>query len=268
MPFAPRKEIDITNKQVQLLKENTDITNFSPGARARMILELVNMELEQSEKNLERNMLQAFVSNASGVYLDWIGELVACFRLPGESDSNFRYRITNQVYTLATANEQSIRMNCLLVEGVRDARLIPYTHGTGSFSVYVIPEDSNIADRVTSMVQSVIDRYQAYGVKGYAMRPKDVPVRISARLITKPNVDRQFLVESVRSTIRLFIEAHDLGQRLIINALESAILGVSDDIEDVEIHSLHLRDKAVLIQNQDVYWDEKLSISSQDITIL
>lgn len=272
MPFIPRTSDEILAGQIDKLTANTPITNFSAGARARLILELIDDDVSDFEDTLSFNMAMSFVSQAMGAYLDLIGELLDCQRRPDEDDENYRYRICHQVYVVAGANEIALRLACLSVDGVRDVNLVPFTHGTGSFSVYVIPEDSLLTEIVVPKVQDVINAQESHGVKGVAISPKLIPVRIGLNLIGRGGADTVGLRPQVSEAIRFYIENLPMGtrpegQKLIINALENAIMDVSEDIEDVEIYSLTLNGRRVLIQNQTNYWDEKFSIDYPDIEI-
>ena len=94
--------------------------NTSPGAIAKLFMNIVNQNIANLYDTLTVNHIRAFVTTADGAALDAIGVLVQCFRLKDETDDNFRYRIVNQCLTLATSNETAIRLTALTVEGVND----------------------------------------------------------------------------------------------------------------------------------------------------
>ena len=112
--------------------------NTSPGAIAKLFMNIVNQNIANLYDTLTVNHIRAFVTTADGAALDAIGVLVQCFRLKDETDDNFRYRIVNQCLTLATSNETAIRLTALTVEGVNDVILKPYSMGAGSFTVIVL----------------------------------------------------------------------------------------------------------------------------------
>jgi len=268
MPFVPRTQEQLTSSQIRGLRENTPITNFSAGSRARAILELINDDISEFENRLSLNTALSFVSQANGRFLDMIGELLSCERRPDEGDEGFRYRIVNHVHTVAGANETALRLACLSVDGVRDIKLVPYTHGTGSFSVYVVPEDSNYLNEAIDGVSNAVEEIKAYGIKGNVLSPKIIPVQISVRLITKPMTDSRGLINDVRFAIRYYFESRDLGQNLIINELVNSIMNVSNDIIDIQIYDLYLGNKKVLVQNQDIHWDEKFTAPQDNIKVI
>ena len=115
--------------------------NTSPGAIAKLFMNIVNQNISNLYDTLTVNHIRAFVTTADGAALDAIGVLVQCFRLKDETDDNFRYRIVNQCLTLATSNETAIRLTALTVEGVNDVILKPYSMGAGSFTVIVLSDE-------------------------------------------------------------------------------------------------------------------------------
>lgn len=268
MTFVPRKPKEITNKQIENLSNNTPITNFGDGSRAQSILEEVNDDIANFETRLDVASKRAFVTKTSGTYLDWIGEGRSCPRLPGESDNNYRYRIINHSFTAANANKTAIRIEALSVDGVKDVKLIPYTFGTGSYSVYVIPKDSSKLGTVVNKVQEVLDSKHSFGVKGRAFSPKMIPVEISVRLTVGTNADTSSLSHSVKEAIRYYFESRDIGEGLVVNALISSIMNVSRNIQDVDIYEIKMHDKLMLVQNQDIHWDEKFALYYDNITVV
>ena len=115
--------------------------NTDPGAVAKLFMNIVNKHIANLYNTLTVNHLRAFVSTADGDALDAIGLLLQCFRLAGETDDNYRYRITQQCLVLATSNETAIRLTALTVDGVKDVVLKPYSMGAGSFTVIVLSDE-------------------------------------------------------------------------------------------------------------------------------
>ena len=267
MSYIARDAETILSEQTTMLRDNTPITHFSAGARARAILQCISRDIAGLESQIETTSLLSFVSRASGIYLDWIGELVMCARLTDESDDNYRYRITHQLENAATANATAVRLACLTTPGVRDVYLAPYTHGIGSFTAYIIPEDSVKSSETLAAAQNAIDNVRAYGVRGIAALPIYVPIALELRLAITYGYSGP-IEQVVKEAARMYVESLDVGSQLRINALEHSIMGASDSIEDVEICSLKLNGRPSLLQNQTIEWDEKFSIAPQDIVFL
>lgn len=75
---------DLTGEMVIDLTSNTRITRTSPGSKARAIVEIVGRNLNQAYKIFDLNFARAFLSGASGKYLDLIGEILGTPRLGSE----------------------------------------------------------------------------------------------------------------------------------------------------------------------------------------
>src|SRR5690606_5251563 len=111
---------------------------IASGGRARAIVDLVISKIADLYEDLDRLQKSSFVSTARGVFLDLHGELVGIRRHPGESDQNYLYRITHALDVIGGRRE-AIRLAALSVPLVRQVEIKPYTHGSGSFSLIVVP---------------------------------------------------------------------------------------------------------------------------------
>ena len=104
---------ELMKEALDLLPANTPITNLSPGAVARSLLEVINRQIAVFYKTIDLNLAMSFLSSAKGKYLDLIGALLDCSRQDGEDDNNYRYRISQQVYVAAGCNETALRLKLL-----------------------------------------------------------------------------------------------------------------------------------------------------------
>lgn len=241
---------------------NTDITNTKPGSRARILLRTFNRLLRSYYATLDFNVTMAFVSHATGPFLDEIGLLLNCTRLEGETDDNYRYRITHQVESAAAANETAIRLAALSVDGVVDVFLRPYSHGTGSFSVYFTtetPPDPEEEDEILGRVQAAIDSVKAYGVKGVATRPKNLFVSLEVQVGFDPSVrDRMGISRDIERAVRRRINELSMGEELIITDLIYDIRAAGgDSVKDCSIATMRINNKPVVVHNYKPHWDEK-----------
>ncbi len=78
-PFA-----DLVGEMVIDLTSSTRITRTSPGSKARSIIEVVSRNLNQAYKIFDLNFARAFLTGASGKYLDLLGEILSIPRLGSE----------------------------------------------------------------------------------------------------------------------------------------------------------------------------------------
>jgi uncharacterized phage protein gp47/JayE len=65
----------ITQKTLEELAQRTNVTYLSPGAKVRLILDIVNDKLGQQANQFDLNTGRAFIRNADGALLDYVGEI-------------------------------------------------------------------------------------------------------------------------------------------------------------------------------------------------
>lgn len=85
MPLFERSYNDIVGSMLLDLTSNTRINRVSPGSKTRALLEIVSRNLNQAYKVFDINLARAFLSGATGTYIDLIGELLGTPRLGTET---------------------------------------------------------------------------------------------------------------------------------------------------------------------------------------
>jgi uncharacterized phage protein gp47/JayE len=80
MVIIDDKFSEIIGDAISELQHRTDITQLTPGAKARGLLEIVSRETGNAYDTFDRELLQAFVRYATGEKLDYIGELMGLSR--------------------------------------------------------------------------------------------------------------------------------------------------------------------------------------------
>lgn len=73
---------DILGRATENLARSSQITRFSAGAKARSLLGIMASETERMGDILSANMVLSLLNGASGVYLDFLGDLVGASRKP------------------------------------------------------------------------------------------------------------------------------------------------------------------------------------------
>lgn len=176
-----------------------------------------------------------------------------------ESDTNYRYRLSNATLSLEKANEISVRLAALSVNGVSDVLIRKYARGIGTFDVMVIPSEGIATDSLVATVQSAIDAVTAIGMKGTAIKPSIVPVDIEVRIVFVDNTT-EFKQSSVRSLIRTAIEKYivniPIGGTFVYNEMIQRIMEVDSAVKDVMVNCYYFREEPVFHGNVSIYWDE------------
>lgn len=235
-----------------------------PGSVARLLLAIINAEQSTFYDTLQAAHINSFVSTATDDgCLDAIGSLVNCTRNTGETNDTYRVRISQQVTILQASNELAIRMAVLNVPGVQDCKMTKFTHGTGSFTVFLVTENSVVSDSIIDKVTEEIEKTVAYGTKFDVTAPDYVPVTLGVKLIFKNGVSgSDTIINQAKTAVTNYINSKSLGESIVVDKMIQAIMDVSDSIYDMNFYSMTVNQKAALISNQDCRVNERFITAS------
>jgi hypothetical protein len=242
-----RKEKDQTlSEMLDDMKANTPITQTAEGGVARSLLEVFNERLDNTYDYADTGIAMAFLSTSSGSNLDKIGALLDCTRLTNESDTNYRYRISQQVYVAAKSNETALKLKCLTIPDVVDVIMTKYTYGIGSFTVHVISDELNTPDSLVAQVQSILDSNQAFGIRGVATKPKLVPIDVTIRLVMNSGVTSQesnSIAYTIKTKIEDYITSLSMGSS--VESMKFYQIADQSRIADVSVESVVIDSKVI-----------------------
>lgn len=174
-----------------------------------------------------------------------------------QTDEDYRFFITNAVLAGAKANETAIRLACLSVPGVSDITIENYAYGIGTFAVYVTSASPVVTEGTLAAVQAAINTAQAKGVRGVAVSPDLIGVKLKVALTFLPTTraaEKSTITTAVQNAIVDYINNLKAGEELVINELVQRVMQVSDLIHDSQVLTLALGDYNLatgLIDNLD-----------------
>lgn len=259
---------EVSNSIANRLKTQTNVTALDPGSIARTIVDIISEEFGDFYKELELTTTMGFVSTAKGQFLDMIGALLNCTRASGETDANYRSRIVNQVYVIAGANETSIRLKVLSVDGVKNVIMREYTKGTGSFTVYVITDDLTTPQTILDAVEAVVKEAKAAGIYAEVKTPVLIPVEVKVSLVFSDNVsdaEKTSIRQSVKTNIKSYIDNIGLGGNFIVNQIVRAAMDTNTKVIDASVYSLKVNDITQFVKNFSVEWDQRIVINKLEV---
>ncbi len=236
----------------------------SPGAIAKLFMNIVNKNIANLYNTLTVNHIRAFVTTADGAALDAIGVLMQCTRLKDETDDNYRYRITNQCLTLATSNETAIRLTALTVDGVNDVILKPYSMGAGSFTVIILSDEDVTATGTLNTVKEKLLNVHGYGIRYNVVSPTLTYVSIKQRLHlndTLSDVEKQEIRYNVQLALTDYLSNLTIGEDIIIDKLTQVIMDVSPNIIQESNMAFYINGEKALYVNQSCRWFERFIVS-------
>lgn len=253
--------------------------NTSPGSIAKLFMNIVNKYVAEIYDTLTVNHLRAFVTTANGDALDAIGLLLQCFRLTGETDDNFRYRITQQCLTLATSNETAVYLTALTVPGVAQVILKPYSMGAGSFSVIILTETGADDEQVKEDVRTALTNVHGYGIRYNVMTPTITYISLKQRLYIKdtvPDITKQEIRYNVQLALLEYLQNLGIGEDIVVDKITQIVMNTSSDIieeSNEEFYVRHGEDsyrERALYVNQSCKWFERFApdIDSDSIIVI
>lgn len=194
-----------------------------------------------------------------------------------ESDTNFRYRISNAILASESANEIAVRLAALGVAGVANVVTIPYDRGSGTFSVLIKSMYPVVSDALVEQVQQAISRVSSFGNSGIAKSPKNVGIQvvITLRYRSKITADQKTTLElAVEDEIISYCNNLAIGEGFSTQELIRRVLNTSDQIKSIGTASkpfdeLYIyrdsrlsdnRVKQTLLADYSAYFDERVII--------
>lgn len=217
----------------------------------------IQAENTGSRYNVGKDILTSTDLGVTGVYTTNIRPIVT--GADTESDSNYRYRLSNATLAAEKANEIAVRLSALSVDGVADVVMKPYARGIGTYDIIVIPVEGVATASLVGSVQSAIDLVQAYGIKGTAVSPTIVPVDIEIKLVFTPDAteyEKDVIRTDVKTAIEAYIANIPLGGTFVLNEMRQQIMDVSVKIKDHVVVCYYFREEPHFLGNVEIYWDE------------
>lgn len=240
--------------------------NTSPGAIAKLFMNIVNKHIANLYNTLTVNHLRAFVTSADGDALDAIGLLLQCFRLDKETDDNYRYRITQQCLVLATSNETAVRLTALTVDGVKDVVLKPYSMGAGSFTVIVMSDEDVTATGILEEVRTRLLNVHGYGIRYNVVSPTLTYVSIKQRIFLADNlsdIQKQEIRYEVQLALIKYLSNLSIGEDIVLDKITQTIMNVSDKIIQEANMEFYVNGEKALYVNQSCRWFERFIVSKE-----
>lgn len=97
MPFFPKSKQDLVSTMLNKLDENTNITQMTPGGKARFFLESTSTEQAAQQALFDANLLQPYIQYSNGKFLDFFGDMLNLARIEAThaeaSDNNFMFYV-------------------------------------------------------------------------------------------------------------------------------------------------------------------------------
>tara|TARA_Y100000310_G_scaffold234993_1_gene238015 strand:+ start:13235 stop:14461 length:1227 start_codon:yes stop_codon:yes gene_type:complete len=350
MPLFARTYQQLLASSLNDLSTETNLSRLSPGGKARALLESHNRRLEDVYDTFDLNVIRAFLSSATGQFLDLFGQLLAeprqtsalalagttmqvqkfyvttgtfgdinngapitiqagailssktagkgtTYRLtetavlpassstywvgveaqvPGdaanvgsaslvfhdfedyedvlnntllttnvhaiangrdpESDTNYRFRLTQKITDSATANETALRLAALVTPGVADVTIKKRYYGIGTVLILVESTTPSASAGLLTAVQARVNSVKAGGEKIYVKGPREIGLTFEIAVHYKKSLTTDDLVlieESIEDSIEDYLTSLGIAGNFDVNRFVAEIFDVSDEIVDL-----------------------------------
>ncbi len=153
-----------------------------------------------------------------------------------ESDTNYRFRISNQAFSAEAANETAIRLALLVIPGVSNLVSIPFSRGIGTFDYLIQTIVPNTPQPVIDACQEAIARTQALGIIGRALRPSLTGMSFTISVTWRGDAsteDREQIKENINTAVQNYINNLSIGEEFIYNELIQRVMDVNDKIKNI-----------------------------------
>lgn len=214
-----------------IIKNFYDRTNIDvePRSVIDMIFKAISDCLHTVYQTIEDNKKPYLFTRQKGEELDNTGYFLSCPRLDEESDSNYLYRLSNWTQRNATCNKTAIEDKCKELKYSNAANYVPYTHGIGTATVYLIPLDysEESVTRSVNEAQLEISKVIAPTSIVYFKVAEPSKIRLVAYLDVKEGYDLVTIKRDILNIVKNYINSIAPGDSLYLGEINKIGLGVT-----------------------------------------
>lgn len=156
----------------------------------------------------------------------------------GETDTNYRFRISQQTTAAEAANQTAIRLAILTTAGVADVVMIPFFQGIGTFDVLLKSITPVLPDGLVSAVDESISKVVAHGISYRVRGPVEIGFSVIGTLTLRKKLSSQEetgIINAVTTNISDYVNSLDIAEDLIINEMVERVMSTSPEIKNIGI---------------------------------
>ena len=209
-------------------KTGIDVTE---GSAIDSYLLASSEQLAEAHEEIENAKNPHIYTNLSGDDIDKLGLLINCSRYPNESDTSYLYRCMNWTLINESSNSTAIESALSNLTYSSNATYVPYTQGTGTATVFLIPisygdtadetEEALAISEAKERLSKVVspDSYIKYQVC------KPIGVEVIAYASFGTIYDEASIKQNIELQIKDYINNIPIGSSLSYGAINKIGLG-------------------------------------------
>ena len=189
----------------------------------------VSETMEVAHQEIEDNRNPHIYTRLSGDELDNLGFMQNCPREVGETDTMYLWRIMRWIKRTESSNTSAIQDSLLNLAYAASAEFVPFSHGCGTASIYVIPTtyDAATAALALAAAENAVKKSGGAGLYVEYIVPSIIAVRPVVIMKTK-NGDLASIRSNITTGFKSYINSIAPGEFLEIGMLEK--LGMAENL--------------------------------------
>lgn len=154
----------------------------------------------------------------------------------GETDTNYRFRISQQTTAAESANQTAIRLAILTTPGVADVVILRWFRGIGTFDALIKSVTPVLPTGLISAVEESVSKQTALGCVYRVRGPVEIGFSMTGTLKLREKLSAQEesnIINAVTSNVSDYVNGLDIDEDLIVNELVERVMSTSDKIKNV-----------------------------------
>lgn len=220
--------------------------DVAPRSIIDMIMKAIADSMETIYKTIENNKKPYLFTKQQGEELDDTGYFLNCPRQEDESDENYLYRLSNWVQRNASSNRQAIEDTGKILLYSSAANYIPYTHGIGTATIYLIPSDYSESGRAMALreAQQKIGKVTSPSSIIYFEIAEPSLIKLVVYLDIKEDYDIETIKMQLKKSIEDYINNIAPGKMLQLGEINKLGLNVNG-VEYFNVVQMYNNDEEV-----------------------
>lgn len=154
-----------------------------------------------------------------------------------QDDEEYRITLLSAFDALATSNETAVRLEALLVPGIKDVKYERYTLGAGSFIAVPVTLAGFSYEEVVPALEAAFDKQVAHGVRYKIRTPRRKYLNMRLLILGSAQVNAG---SQARQAVRQYIEELDPGESFIWTEALTRMKTAATTITDLELNWMDL----------------------------
>lgn len=178
--------------------------------------------LSAAHEEIENSKNPHIYTNLTGTNIDKMALLINCPRYANETDESYLYRCMKWTLINESSNVTAIESALSNLEESSNASYVPYTEGTGTATVFIIPNDYSSEEQKERAILEVKNRlYKVVSPDSYINYKicQALPIEVFVHVSFSNGVDTKSIQNNLQVKIKDYINKIAIGDTLSYGAI-------------------------------------------------